>query len=267
MIIAQISDSHIAAPGKKAYNIASTAENMASCVEHINRLNPQPNLVLFTGDITYSGKITEARRAADILNELCCPFYVTPGNHDIRSTLRSVFKKNGCPAENSGFLNYVVENYDIRMIGLDTTRTNAPGGEICHRRAKWLSEKLKENSEQPTIIFMHHPPVKLGVLETDEDGFIGADLLGEIVAKYSNILSLLCGHIHLAAHVNWRGKTISTAPSMGLQLGLDLTLSRPSEFFLGSPGYQLHYFTPDRNLVTHTIFVNKLDGPYLFEEQ
>jgi Icc-related predicted phosphoesterase len=211
--------------------------------------------------------VTEAKRAADLLNKLRCPFYIVPGNHDIRSSLWSVFKKHGCPNEGSDFLHYVIEDFNIRMIGLDTTHTNAPGGEICQRRAEWLTEKLKNNSEQPTIIFMHHPPVKLGVLETDEDGFVGANLLGDIVEKYSNILGILCGHIHLESHVNWRGTTISTAPSMGLQLGLDLTLTRPSEFFLEAPGYQLHYFTPDQNLVTHTIFVKKMNGPYLFEEQ
>ena len=54
---------------------------------------------------------------------------------------------------------------------------------------------------------------------------------------------------------------------MGMQLALDLTLERESEFFLEAPAYQLHYWTPDKNLITHTVFVKSVDGPYLFEEQ
>jgi hypothetical protein len=53
---------------------------------------------------------------------------------------------------------------------------------------------------------------------------------------------------------------------MGLQLVLDLTLKRPSEFTLEPPGYQLHYFTPDKNLVSHSLIVKDVDGPYLFPE-
>jgi hypothetical protein len=112
---------------------------------------------------------------------------------------------------------------------------------------------------------MHHPPVKFGVLETDEDGFAGSELLGRVIDKYSNILRILCGHIHLSSHCCWRGIIVTSAPRMGLQLGLDLTLTRLSEFYLEPPGYLLHYFTPDSNLVTYTVTVEDMDGPYLFE--
>ena len=265
MLIAQLSDCHIAGPGKKAYSVAPTAENLARCVDHINRNSPSVDLVLITGDITYSGDIEEMERAARLLDRLQCPFYIVPGNHDLRSTLWTVFGGRACPEMNDGFFNYVVEGREIRLIALDSTVPGEPGGEICSIRAKWLDEKLGEKSRQPTLLFMHHPPVKFGVLETDEDGFAGSGLLGEVLDKYSNILRILCGHIHLASHGDWRGKIITTAPSMGLQLGLDLTLTRLSEFYLEPPGYLLHYYTPDRNLVTYTITVKDMDGPYLFE--
>jgi len=43
-------------------------------------------------------------------------------------------------------------------------------------------------------------------------------------------------------------------------------LEKPSQFTLDVPGYQLHYWSPDKNLVSHTIFVRETNGPYLFEE-
>lgn len=46
----------------------------------------------------------------------------------------------------------------------------------------------------------------------------------------------------------------------------NLTLERPSQFFLEAPGYQLHYWIPERNLVSYTIYVREVDGPYLFKE-
>ena len=265
MLIAQISDLHIAGWNKKAYGIAPTAENLAHCVEHINQLTPKPNLVLVTGDITYDGRLEEAERAASLLDKLQYPYYIVPGNHDDRSTLWSVFGKHGCPGTNKDFINYVLEGYDIRLIGMDSTCAG-PGGEICNKQIDWLDNQLSMERNKPTIIFMHHPPAKCGVLETDEDGFIGADRLGNVIAQYNNILAILCGHIHLTSHLGWCGTVISTALGMGLQLVLDLTLKRPSEFTLEPPGYQLHYFTPEKNLVSHSIIVKDIDGPYRFKE-
>ena len=266
MLITHISDAHIAGWGKKAYGIAPTAENLARCVDHINQLAPRPDLVLVTGDITYSGLLQQAQRAASLLDTLQFPYFIVPGNHDDRSTLWSVFGKGACPSRDNGFYNYVIDDFDLRLIGMDSVIAGGPGGKICKTRLTWLDERLSEDSKKPTIIFMHHPPVKCGVLETDEDGFIGADELGAVVAEYRNIERILCGHIHLEAHVGWNGTVISAAPSTGMQLMLDLTLVQPSQFILEAPGYQLHYYTPGKNLVSHTIYVRDIDGPYLFEE-
>ncbi len=265
MLIAHISDPHVAGGGKKAYNIAPTAESLARCVDHINQLNPQPELVLVTGDITNGGLAEEAEQAVKVLNRLRHPFYIVPGNHDDRSTLRSVFGGRACPSKTGDFINYVIEGYDIRLIGMDSTVPGAPGGKICKTRAMWLDARLDECTEKATIIFMHHPPVKCGVLETDEDGFEGVALLGAVIQKYTNIERVICGHIHLEAHAAWRGTVVSTAPSTGMQLVLDLTMTQPSAFVLADPGYQLHYWTPEKHLVTHTIYVREVDGPYLFE--
>ncbi|MEN8211714.1 MAG: metallophosphoesterase, partial [Thermodesulfobacteriota bacterium] len=222
MLIAHISDSHIPGYGKKAYDIAPTAENLALCVNHINRLKPEPDLVLVTGDITFDGLLEEAEHAVAILKKLHYPFYVIPGNHDDRATLFSVFGRVHCPVEHQSSINYVIEDYEIRLIGMDSTIPGAPGGKIDDVSAQWLGDRLAEKSKQPTIIFMHHPPVKCGVIETDMDGFTGAKRLGDIISGYSNIERILCGHIHLEAHIKWCGTIVSTAPSMGLQLGLDL---------------------------------------------
>jgi 3',5'-cyclic AMP phosphodiesterase CpdA len=266
MIIAQISDIHIAGEGKKTYNIAPMAENLAKTVDHINHLVPVPDVVIVTGDVAMLGLEEEVKRAAKILNELQMPYFVVPGNHDNRSSLWSVMGGKACPSMVDGFINFVIDDYDVRLIGFDSTVPGEPGGEICSKRAAWLDARLAENTEKPTAIFMHHPPVKCGVLETDEDGFAGVDRLSAIVKKYMNIERLICGHIHLQVNVRWHGTVISTAPSTGMELVLDLTMKRESEFILEAPGYQLHYWTPQDNLITHTVYVRKVDGPYLFEE-
>jgi 3',5'-cyclic AMP phosphodiesterase CpdA len=264
MLIAHISDLHIAAVGKKAYGKVPTANNLTLCIDHINQLQPAVDLVLVTGDITYTGLQSEAKLAAELLENLNAPYYIIPGNHDTREVLRSAFEQQRCPVDDGDFINYIVDGFPLYFIALDTTVPGEPGGEICTERAAWLEEQLEKAVGKPTIIIIHHPPVKCGVLETDEDGFVGADLLGNIVEKYPNIERILCGHIHLTTHVRWRGTVVSTAASMGLQLLLDLTLKLPSSFYNDAPCYQLHYWSPDQQLISHTVSLHEMEGPFLF---
>ena len=264
MLIAQISDTHIAAPGQKTYGIAPMAENLVRCVESINNLSMMPDVVLFSGDVTNDSTSAEAERAASILAALECPYYLVPGNHDDRDVLWDVFGGKACPSRSGGFINYVVEGEALRIIALDSVSQGESGGMICDGRAAWLRDCLAQGAGQPTVIFMHHPPLKCGVPETDLDGFAGADILGEVVAQHPNIERILCGHIHLLTHARWNGTVVTTAPSMGMQLELDLTQENPSRFLLADPAYLLHHWTPDQVLITHTIQVSDPNGPHEF---
>ncbi len=264
MLIAQISDTHIAGPGLKACGIAPMAENLARCVESINSLTLKPDLVLLSGDVTNDFSRAQAMHAASILDALECPYYLVPGNHDDRDVLWDVFGGAACPSKSGGFINYVIDGGALRIIALDSLWQGEPGGMMCKVRAAWLHDCLVQGGTQPTVIFMHHPPLKCGVPETDQDGFAGADMLGDIVAEFPNIERILCGHIHLLTHARWRGTVVTTAPSMGMQLTLDLTQAKPSRFLLSDPAYLLHHWTPDWALITHTVLVNNLHGPYDF---
>jgi len=266
MLIAHISDTHIAPLGQKTYGIAPMAENLARCVEHINNLTMMPDLVLITGDLTNDFGRNEADCAAAILKKFECPYYLVPGNHDDREVLWNVFGGKACPTRTTGFINYVINTDDLRIIGLDSLFDGRSGGQFCQSRAAWLRRALAAGGDQPTLLFMHHPPLKCGVRETDEDGFEGAQLLGDIVENHPNIQRILCGHIHLPTHSRWRGTIVTTAPSMGMQLDLDLTQANPSQFLLSNPAYLLHHWTAEKALITHTIDLGALNGPYDFRQ-
>ncbi len=264
MIIAQISDLHIAPGDKKTFNVAPMAENLARCVSHINALKPSPDLVLVTGDISNDGVLEEAQRAAVILDQLDVPYYAVPGNHDDRQILSSVFGNQACPKNADGFIQYEINGYDLRLIGIDSTSSTAPGGELCPKRLAWLDDQLAKADERPVVIFMHHPPAKFSVQETDIDGFIGADEFGDLLEKHGGVERILCGHIHLPAFVSWRNSVVSTAPSIGMRLTVDLTLEKDSQFIREEPSYHLHYWTPEDTLITHTMIVAE-ERAYSFE--
>jgi len=264
MLIVQISDLHLAPEGQKTLGVAPMAQNLALCIERINALVPSVDLVMITGDITHDGTAAEAAIASRLLQKLHAPYYVMPGNHDDRDVLWSVFGGAAIPGRPDGFLNYVVEVGGLRLIAMDSVMADGHGGQFCDLRLDWLAARLAEAPHTPTAIFTHHPPARMGVVESDLDGFEGAARLGEIIAAHTNIVGIFCGHIHLAAHTRWNGTIVSTAPSMGMQLVPDLTLEKPSQFVLEAPGFQLLLWSKDRGLVTHTLYARNLDGPFDF---
>lgn len=267
MLIIQITDPHIVLTNEKAYGVAETAINLINCVKAINALEPKPDVVLITGDISNDGTTEQFIYAKKILDKLNAPYFVIPGNHDSRESTRKIFCDQTCPVTTSDtYINYVIDQFEIRLIALDSTIHEKPGAELCPERLNWLNQKLAQEPEKPTIIFMHHPPVKCSVLETDTDGFIGADKLGDIIEKYSNIKAILCGHIHLQAHVNWRNTVVSVAPSTQMRLMLDLTMQKQSQFYLDKPAFQMHYWTPDKNLISYPVLVHAEEKAFSFED-
>ncbi|HHC29831.1 MAG TPA: phosphodiesterase [Rhodobacterales bacterium] len=264
MLIAQISDLHISRPGQNTCGVAPMADNLAACIDSLNGLAVRPDVVLISGDVTQSGTPQEVAHAAHLLATLDSPYYMVPGNHDNRQALWDAFGGTACPTRENGFLNFALTDHPVQIIGLDSTTPGKPGGAICPNRAAWLRARLIEADGAPVVIVLHHPPLRLGVPETDVDGFANAADLGAIVEEFPNIERLLCGHIHLETHSRWHGSVVTTAPSMGMQLTLGLGSDGPSQFFLSPPAYLLHHWTADGILVTHNIGVAPLDGPHGF---
>ena len=72
MLIAQVTDMHIKADGQLAYGRVDSAEKLARCVAHLNRLSSRPDIVLMTGDLVDMGRPDEyavLRRLTDDLRD------------------------------------------------------------------------------------------------------------------------------------------------------------------------------------------------------
>ncbi len=125
MIIAQITDTHIKAEGKLAYRKVDSAKALGDCVDHVNRLEPRPDVVIMTGDLADVGRPSEYAVFRRIVDRLAMPYFVIPGNHDERGAFRQAFADHPYLPSDGDFLHYAIEDYPIRLIGLDTTQAVA----------------------------------------------------------------------------------------------------------------------------------------------
>ncbi|MCG8693893.1 MAG: phosphodiesterase [Minwuiales bacterium] len=266
MIIAQISDMHVAEPDTPHDAAFSGATGLAHAVSHLNRLDPKPDLVIATGDLVAVGEAAEYKRLRELLAPLEAPLYVLPGNHDDRDALRDAFSDHDyLPAD--GFLHYAVEAGSLRLIVLDTNVPGEEHGELCAERLAWLDARLAETSDQATLICLHHPPFRTGLRKMDETILVGADGLGDLIGRHNHVERILCGHLHRPITRRFHGTVALTCPSTAVQLELDLRPDDKLGLAKEPAACLLHYWDDDGGLVTHTSYVGKFETRTVFDGQ
>ena len=251
-LIAQISDLHLRADGTLLNDRVDTVAALTACVEHLNGLSPRPDVVLATGDLVDEGRPEDFAALRRAFDRLEMPVYVIPGNHDDREHLRAAFADNGyLPAEGE-FLHYTVETFPVRLIGLDTVIPGACGGRMCEDRVRWLDDRLAEQPDRPTLVFMHHPPFVTGIGFMDDPAFDGAAPLERVVRGHPQVRQVVCGHVHRAIHTRWAGTAAAVAPSVVFQMALELNEGAPSAFVLEPPALSLYLWHEGADPIGYT---------------
>ena len=262
MIIAQITDFHISLPGERMDEMFRTASFLETAVKHICSLEPSPDVVLATGDLVDKAIPEEYERLRNILAPIDVPIYVIPGNHDDRGEMRKTFGDLGYLPTEGKFLNYVIDQWPIRLIALDTVIPGKISGELCAERLNWLADRLAEEPLKPTLIFMHHPPIKSGISAMDRHGFdSGGSEMGAIVENYSNIERVVCGHLHRPITVRWHGTVLSVAPSTAHQIGLNMLEGARQQIVMEPPACHLHMWRQDTGIISHTSYTGEYEVP------
>jgi len=264
MLIAQISDFHLRGRGKLTYGAVDTASCLRAAVAALTKLDPTPDLVVATGDLTESGRPHQYELLREILAPLRMPIYVIPGNHDEREVLRRAFRSEGyLPAQ--GFCQYVVDHHALRLVALDTIIPGEAGGCLCDERLQWLERQLAAAPDRPTLIIMHHPPFRTGIEHMDAMGLAGADRLAALLTRHPQVERVLCGHLHRSIQARLGAHALaSTAPSTAHQIALDLRPRGAGAYVMEPPGYQLHLWRAGAGFVSHTGVIGDFAGPYPF---
>lgn len=257
-----MTDTHVRRKGKLLHHMINTAKRLRKAVRLLNAIEPRPDVVVATGDLVESGKRKEYKRLREILDELKIPLFVIPGNHDRRETFREAFADHPyLPAE--GPLQYAIDGYPVRLIGLDTTVEDDAGGTLDGVRLTWLNETLAQAPRTPTLIFMHHPPFQTGIPILDDLGFHGREEFGALVERHPQIERILCGHIHRSMQVRWHGTIASSAASTAFQFVLELRDRNRIGIAREPPGFALHIWDGSR-LVSHDCRVDDFRHPISF---
>lgn len=262
MLIAQISDTHVSKAGKLFGKRSDTRASFERTVTRVLSLNPQPDVVLLTGDLAETGAAEEYEFVAEQIARFSCPVLAIPGNHDIREEMLK--KLPDCVTQQAGgHLSFLNDDFPVRIIGLDTIIPGKVNGEICAIRQAWLRNTLS-GSHKPTLIAMHHPPVNTGLLAMDNYGIeSGREDFIEIAANHAdNILAIVSGHVHRTIMGNISGIPVLISPATSLAFELDLGNIASLHFVEEPRQFLVHRWSLEDGLVTHAAFVDDFPGPF-----
>lgn len=245
MIIAQISDTHIALDTPDSEQRIGDFERTIAA---INALDPAPDVIVHTGDVVHNGRPDEYATAVAILGEARAPVYVIPGNKDDRANLRKAFWPRGYLSPDSLFIDYTVEDFPVRLIALDTLSTRSNKGDFCPERARRLIDMIDAEPAKPIAVFAHHPPfvVPVGPDPINFEPQEAMTRFAEALQHTDRVIAVFSGHVHRAAegHVGKIPVIVMPCIATSLRKG-DYPAAMKTR-----PIYYLHRFDPAWGFMT-----------------
>jgi 3',5'-cyclic AMP phosphodiesterase CpdA len=267
MLICQLTDLHVRPVGKAANRVCETNMLTERAFRAVARLNPQPDVVVITGDLTDCGLDTEYANLTGMLRTLApTPVFVIPGNHDQRSNLRDALKHLPGVTADARYVQYAVDDYPVRLVMLDTLVPGAAHGALAPEQLEFLDRTLAAVPDKPTIVGMHHPPFACGMIQ-DSINLHNAGAFAAVVARHPQVERIICGHHHRAVVARVAHAIALISPSVVHQVAMSFPPHDPDDrgsLILEPPAFQLHRWTPTDGVVSHTIYVEDYPGPFPF---
>ncbi|MBN2362919.1 metallophosphoesterase [candidate division WOR-3 bacterium] len=207
-----------------------------------------PDLIINVGDLIegYSEneqEITEEwNELLPHIRNLSCPFYFTPGNHDITNDVQDAIYRSMV-----GEPYYSFDHGKFHFIVLDNSRLEN-SSEYSRDQIEWLEEDLKKNSEASQIFVFYHKPFWFETLSQGQD-----EPLHDLFVKYG-VDAVFTGHYHIYFSAEIDGIKYTGVGSSGAETHLGI---------LGPAYHFLMVSADDKNI---EIAVISLEGVHSWDQ-
>ncbi len=196
-------DTHIVAEETVLEGV-KTADNLKAAVRGINGIEPPPDFVMVTGDMTLDST-PGLEYFAELMKPLRVPWLVIPGNHDKpggeEATLK-LFAGNGLP------LYYSFDHAGYHIVALDgQPPSGSPvNGGFIPEEIEWLKRDLQLAKGKETLVFVHQHPLATQIGEAEPArGLLDWPELVAVLESFPQVKWVFCGHAHADSFLKHHG--------------------------------------------------------------
>jgi len=220
-IFIHLTDLHVGNPDVADDHLFSdTAATLARVLKLIGSMDPKPQFIIASGDLTNRGDADSYRHLKTVMAATDLPVVYAIGNHDTRAGFYEGMLERSTDLDAPYDHEQVIEG--VHVITLDTTTPGQIGGSLDPEQFAWLEAALDSHADLPKLIVAHHAPA-LGdappwdhwrTIEFNQSQTLAALLKGR------NVLAILSGHIHHDRFSVWHG--IPVIVGMGQHAATDI---------------------------------------------
>jgi Icc protein len=232
-----LSDTHFLEDPALPQHGVRTAEIFERAIPLVNAVGA--DFVVAGGDLTSDENEASYRQARAAFACLNAPVHVLMGNHDDRHVYRAVFLPGETPSRDP--VCGAFDRGSCRFVLLDSHVAGAVHGRMDDYQLAWLDADLAAHAGRPTFVFVHHPPLPIGVRWLDELGFLnGADLV-HVLARHAQVRAVFFGHIHQPWARRHRGIVFAGVPALAFQFSPAEQETTGRHITQGTPGFRVIY--------------------------
>lgn len=241
LLIAQVTDIHLFANLNQELLGLPTAQSFHVVLERLQKLCPQPDLFLLTGDLSQDGKPESYQYLQECLKPLEIPTYWLPGNHDQPIVMEQVLNQAPISAQKS----FSMGGWQFLL--LNSSVSGCVHGYLPPESLDWLELQLQQTRERPTLISLHHSPFSVNSAWLDRLLLRNAEELFALIDRHPQVRLVVFGHIHQEFERSRHNVHYLASPSTCFQF-----LPQSEEFALDTvePGFRLITLYPDGSFTT-----------------
>jgi len=253
--ILQLSDFHLLKNSVDELRGVPTAVSLADVLAEVRASYSAADLFVFTGDIAAYGDVEAYQQTRELFADLLPRCVMIPGNHDNADLMRQVLPER--IAGSSGPVTFTRDVGGWRLIGLDSHVAGAVHGQLPGEQLAWLTDELSEHSNQPTLLFMHHPPISVVSTWLDRIMLRNANELAEVLHAATHVRGVFCGHVHQEFSGAFGAIPVHTAPATAIQFA---PRTEELQFDNVPPGFRVIELDDDE-FYTHIVRLPELRYP------
>ena len=210
-VVAHLSDPHLLAGDAKQYGVIDTQAGLQLALARLSRLDPAPQVLVFTGDLADKAEPAAYARLREIVEpaaaEMGAEVVWVMGNHDERAAYSlGLFGEDADTAQDR-----VHDVAGLRVVSLDTSVPGYHHGELTDAQLAWLADVLSTPAPHGTLLALHHPPIPIPMMRAAEViELYDQHRLAEVLTG-TDVRCILGGHFHYSTYSTFAGIPVSVA--------------------------------------------------------